>query len=115
MNTVETYTAIIYVGRKVRDAGEVLPIDTARAVLQTYCDEVGLCVTLTELEYVYTNGGEPGFAVGLINYPRFPSTRHEIKGHAMAIAQALKDAYLQYKVTVVFPDDTVMLSSEVDS
>lgn len=33
---------------------------------------IGLCVTVTPTEYVYTHGCEQGAIVGLINYARFP-------------------------------------------
>lgn len=46
---------------------------TAQRILKKYCDEVGFCVTLTMVEYIYKEGTENGLQVGLINYPRFPS------------------------------------------
>jgi hypothetical protein len=54
--------------------------DIAAAVdyARQYCDEHGLCVTVTPTIYVYTGGQEVGLAVGLINYPRFRSTPQEI-------------------------------------
>jgi len=50
----------------------------AEAICREYCDQVGLCVTLTKTLYVYTGGQEPGIIVGLINYPRFPKTSVDI-------------------------------------
>ena len=106
-----TYWATIYVGRLVRDTNETLPLDLAKNYLQSYCDRVGLCVTLKETEYIYTKGSEPGFEVGLINYPRFPSTPEKIRKQALELAEGLKELYKQYKVTVMFPDRTLMLST----
>lgn len=110
--TEKTDYATIYVGRLVRDTGTELSLSLARNFLKSYCNAVGLCVTLTETEYIYSNGGEPGFSVGLINYPRFPSTPEKIRTQALEIAKGLKELYMQYKVTVVFPDVTIMLSTE---
>jgi ferredoxin len=45
---------------------------TARDSCRDFCDAVGLCVTVTPTTYVYTDGSEYGFIIGLINYPRFP-------------------------------------------
>ena len=110
-NKVETFTATIYCGLRNRDTGCVHPVSYARELLQKYTDAVGLCVTLTETEYIYTRGSEKGIIVGLINYPRFPSSTEKIKQQALLIAEILMLNLEQYRVTVVFPDLTVMLSN----
>jgi hypothetical protein len=116
MKIVPTYTAMIYVGTREHDSGEVRSIEVAREWLHKHVDEFPLCVTLTEIEYIYTKtktvGGEPGFIVGLINYPRFPSTTEAIRERALTIARGLLAAFNQWKVSVVFPDETVMLEAE---
>ena len=108
MKTVKTFTATIYVGRKKR-LGALQPSSVGYRICQSYCNEVGLCVTLTPTKFIYTNGGESGFAVGLINYPRFPAEVSTIRKHALELAERLKSAYAQYRVTVVFPNKTIML------
>lgn len=65
--------------------------EQAREALQDYVDDVGLCVTVTPTEFVYTGGCEPGIVVGLVNYPRFPSNPTAIWHHAEAIAHRLLD------------------------
>lgn len=55
---------------------------------------------------------EPGFCVGLINYPRFPSTAEKIREHAIAMARRLLVEFRQFKVSIVFPDETVMVEEE---
>lgn len=116
MTTVPTYTATIYVGFREGRSADPSPvmhtIDEARGVARAYCDAVGLCVTVTPTEYIYTSGGEHGCIVGLINYPRFPSTPEQIKGHALALGEQLRVALGQFKVTVVMPDWTVMLGED---
>jgi hypothetical protein len=109
MKTVPTYTATIYVGTREHDTGFIRSVEMARRFLQEHVNSVGLCVTLTPTEFIYTNGGEPGFAVGLINYPRFPADPTAIRGKALAIAEGLRALFNQWKVSVVFPDETVML------
>jgi hypothetical protein len=108
---VKTYTATIYVGRKLH-GGTVQPLSWGRKICQAYVDAVGLCVTFASTDFLYTNGKEPGFVVGLINYPRFPSSPNIIRGHALELAAQLLKTYTQYKVTVVFPDSTIMLSNK---
>lgn len=101
MKTVPTYTATIYVGEPEPGA--------AAKICRAYCDEIGLCVTVTPTLYVYRGGQEPGVAVGLINYPRFPSTPEEIRRKALRLAELLKEGMQQRGASIVFPDETVWL------
>lgn len=109
MKTVQTFTATVYVGLKERDSGFVHAHAEIEDVCQGYCDERGLCVTVTPTTFIYTNGQEPGAAVGLINYPRFPADGAEIKEHAVKLAHLLKEAVGQCRVSIVFADETVMI------
>jgi hypothetical protein len=110
--TVPTYTATIYVGFKERSSGElVFSLEAVSTWLQEYVNDVGLCVSVMPTEFIYTNGGEPGAAIGLINYPRFPSYPDDIRERALEIAAGLKAQARQLAVTVVFPYETVMLST----
>lgn len=112
MNVVSTFTATIYVGLKERDSGFVHSPDEIEAVCQKYCDELGLCVTVTPTRFIYTDGSEPGAAVGLINYPRFPSSAGEIMEHAIGLASLLRESLGQNRVSVVFPHETAMLDED---
>lgn len=73
---------------------------------QEYCDEEGYCVTVTPTTYVYRNGQEPGFIVGLINYPRFPSTPDEIFRIARDIADKLRLHLYQDSYSIQTPTET---------
>lgn len=112
MKAVGTFTATIYVGQRIHRTDTFVTLSRARAWLQEYVDSVGLCVSLTNTEFLYSNGSEPGFIVGLINYPRFPAEFQDIRSKALHIAENLRRIMKQYKVTVVFPDVTVMVSEE---
>lgn len=112
MKTVPTYTAQIHVGTRVGYSPEVVSVQMAREWLQEYVNGIGLCVTLTETEYIYKDGNAPGFVVGLINYPRFPSDARSVRAKALHIAGELMKLYGQLKVTVVFPDETLMLQQD---
>lgn len=112
MTTVPTFTSVIWVGTKGRDSGLIVPPDVIFTAIQQYVDSVGLCVSVTPTTFVYTNGSEPGFAVGLINYPRLPSSPEQIHERAMKLAGILMELGKQFKVTVVDPQTTTMLSSE---
>ena len=61
-------------------------------VIQSYVDDVGLCVSVTSTDYRYTNGLEPGFRIGFRNYPRFPSTPLDLLEHAEKLGFLLAEA-----------------------
>lgn len=114
ITSVPTFTATIYVGLKERESGQVQSYYFAKSAIQRYVDAVGLCVSYTETEFIYTKGGEPGMAVGLINYPRFPSSPEKIRTHAIRLAEILITECKQLKVSIVMPEETIMLSANDD-
>lgn len=86
----------------------------AETICLDYCDEVGLCVTVTETTYCYTGGEEAGVIVGLINYPRFPSEPAAIWARAEALAARLCKGLKQQSYTIQAPDRTVWYSNRQD-
>jgi len=84
-------------------------MDEARAICQQYVDEASWCFSLTATEFIYKNGNESGCVVGLIYYPRFPTSNATIREHALAIGEQLRQAFGQFRVSVCFPDETIML------
>jgi len=118
IKNVPTYTATIYSGFKKRYSNSLSPGDIeykqylVNQTCKEYCDKVGLCVSVKFINYLYTNGGEPGVEVGLINYPRFPSSERKIYEQAVELANLLMIQLDQLRVTVVCPDITKMVSSK---
>ena len=106
---VPSYGATIYAGLRPGYVGRSLSYVRAVGIASRYADEVGLCVTVTKTTFVYTKGKEPGVIVGLINYPRYPSEPASIRKHALALAERLQQGLSQNRLSVVFPDETVML------
>lgn len=105
----ETYWANIYVGLMAGyNSKKVFTIDSIKNLLQGYMDEKKMAVTLTPTNFIYVGGREPGVIVGMINYPRYPSTREEIIDKAGELAMFLKEKLLQERVSIIFPDHTVM-------
>lgn len=80
--------------------------DAARRVCRAYCDEFGLCVHFHEVDYIFTGGEEIGFKVGLINYPRFPSTDAKLREHSAALGERLMASLGQGSWSMVGPDET---------
>lgn len=111
---VETYYANIFLGLKVRATGWKHLVWEVEDTCQEYVNKIGLCVTVTPTEYIYTDGNEPGVIVGLINYPRFPEYPEQIRKKAVQLAYILKERFDQLKVTVMCPDQTIMIGGESD-
>jgi len=109
---VETFTATIYVGSYVNETKETIKRSVVEDTLKAYCDSVGFCVTLTDTQFIYTEGSEPGYIVGLINYPRFPKAKKDVLENAFTIAFMLKTVCKQQRVTFVTDSKTYMLSDK---
>jgi hypothetical protein len=78
----------------------------ALCVCGDYCDEIGLCVTVTSTTYVYTGGAEEGVIIGLINYPRFPATPKQIEEKAIELGWWLLEGLGQESFSVQTPETT---------
>lgn len=82
-------------------------IETAKRWLRRRCYDRGLCVTITPTTFIYTGGEEQGFAVGFVNYPRFPvESAAELCGVAREIAGRLVDECSQKTALLVGPNVT---------
>ena len=78
---------------------------TARQACREFCMD-GLCVTVTPTAFVYTGGMEDGVEVGLVNYPRFPSTQEELGAKAQRLGMHLMERLCQHSFLVVQPGIT---------
>lgn len=85
-------------------------LSIAKQVCREYCFEVGLCVTVEPVTYIYTGGEESGVRVGLINYPRFPADAFKLRRVAGDLADLLRERLCQTSYTVVGPDETEWVS-----
>ena len=82
----------------------------AKQVCREYCFSQGLCVTIEPADYIYTGGEEAGIRVGLINYPRFPSTEAELLEKAKTLAYRLMCHLCQLSYSIVGPRETIWFS-----
>lgn len=96
----DTYEAKIYI------AGA---IEVAKQVIREECLK-GLCVTIEPTHYIYTQGEEVGYVVGLINYPRFPASNEDIYSQAVALGMKLLMETYQGSFTIVATDKTEFFS-----
>ena len=103
---VDTYWVRIYM------AGD---LKIAKHICREFC-MVGLCVNISETDYIYTMGEEIGFCVELINYPRFPSTEKEILDRAYDLGSKLMEGLFQGSYTVMTPEKTYWVTRrEIDN
>lgn len=85
----------------------------SRAAATEACREFclrGLCVSITEADFVFTGGMESGVRIGLINYPRFPKLSHDIADVAIELAHFLIERLHQQSCCVVDDHQTTWLS-----
>lgn len=82
------------------------PIEVAKQALRAECLREGLCVTIEPTTFIYSGGEEAGYRVGLLNYPRFPTTPQELQARAKVVAMALLEATHQHSVLMVTPEST---------
>lgn len=81
-------------------------LEQAKQACREYCFDVGLCVTVEPVSYIYTGGEEAGVRVGLINYPRFPAFHDEIREKARGLADMLMRRLCQHSYSIVGPNET---------
>jgi hypothetical protein len=112
MKTVPTYYANIYVGTRKGYDGPVLSKGTVALLISEYIKDHPMGITVTDTEFYYVDGSEPGIIVGLINYPRFPRSNGQLQKDALDFAHYLRERFEQIRVSIIFPDITVMLGPE---
>lgn len=86
------------------------PIEQAKQALRAECLREGLCVTIEPTLFIYPGGEEAGFVVGLVNYPRFPSTPEAITRRAEQLIDALLGATHQHSAMLMTPETTRWVS-----
>jgi hypothetical protein len=82
------------------------PIDEAKNIIRKECYDAGLCVTIEPTDFIYTGGEEKGYVVGLINYPRFPSTKADINARAEDLMNKLLQGTFQHSALMMTPEET---------
>jgi ferredoxin len=81
-------------------------ITLAKQVCREYCLGVGLCVTITPTQFIYSGGEEAGFIIELVNYPKFPKGKQEILDRANTLAENLVYELHQHSYLLMCPDLT---------
>lgn len=95
----------IYIGGNYHDA---------QRICREFCTEIGFCVTVEKLEYIYTEGQESGVRIGIFNYPRFPKEEQELYARAVELANMLLLGLFQSSYSIEGPEETVWRSRRPD-
>ncbi len=85
-------------------------VDQAKLVCREHCLEIGLCVTVEPVTYIYTGGEEEGVRIGLINYPRFPCSHDALRQKTRVLADLLMHRLFQQSYSIVGPEETEWFS-----
>ena len=101
MKITNTIEAKIFLGLREGYTSNYKNMSDVYSFLSEYCTQNKLTVSVTPTKYIYVNGEEDGVIIGLINYPRFPSTKEEIKKIALDLGQKLLELFYQYRVTII--------------
>jgi hypothetical protein len=105
IKSAPTWTVTIHMAGDISLAGQII---------QRHAIDFPLCVNLTPTSFIYTGGREEGFAIGLINYPRFPATDlSEIGEKAYALAGRLMHEMGQHSFSIVTPETTTWYSRSI--
>lgn len=83
--------------------------DTAKAACRRFTMR-GLCVAISQTDFIYTMGAESGVCVTLINYPRFPMEVAELGETARTLGSFLCEELYQGSFSIEGPDETVWFS-----
>ena len=105
---IATYIVRIYVAGDLGSAKDHL----RRAC---YPPNQGLCVTVEPTSFIYTGGEETGVVVGLVNYPRYPSTPTELFRRAVVLAKELIARLCQWSALVVASDRTLWITTRSET
>ena len=106
---MKAFSINIYCGLREGYSKEEHSLQDVYEICQYFCDNVGLCVTVTPTSYIYVNGGENGCIIGILNYPRFPKTKKELVNHALNLIDILKVKLKQIRISYTVNDKIYMV------
>ena len=77
-SVTKSFNAQIWCGLRAGYTDKYYSIADVNKIVNEYVNDVRWCVTVTPTHYHYVEGHEPGFVVGIIQYPRFQTPKDEI-------------------------------------
>jgi hypothetical protein len=101
MTTSNTHIVRIYISG---------PVPVIEQICRQDCMENPMCVTVDPTKFIYTGGEETGAVIGLLNYPRFPSSKEAINARARSLAIKLLEGTHQRNALIVSSETTELVS-----
>jgi hypothetical protein len=89
-------------------------LNTSEMICRKECFEIGLCVTVQPIRYIFTGGTEDGVQVGLINYGRFPDNKDSILKKAVDLGRKIAEANHQWSYSVIAPSESLYFTRRKD-
>lgn len=116
VKSVPFFEARIYIGSRRKYNGAAFSYADLRAFVgefQSTRDTVTANpVRITPTAYVWQDYHEAGWEIAVINYPRHPKATTVIRHFAFDLATALLNMFEQNRISIVFPDEIVMLEAD---
>ncbi|HBO9153605.1 hypothetical protein [Pseudomonas aeruginosa] len=86
------------------------PIEIAKNIIRQECLREGLCITIDPTTFIYTGGEETGYTVGIVNYPRFPTSPDDLEDRARQLMHLLLEGTYQHSALMMTPTATEWVS-----
>lgn len=94
---------------KIFISGDITKI---KDVCAAFCECNDLCVSVIEMDFVFTGGTEKGACIGLIQYPRFPKDTQTIVNQAKSLVTLLLYECHQRSCTLMYGDEVEFFEND---
>ena len=119
VKTTVSHNVTIYIGSKEGSSNRsfserelIEKIKKFNAAYKLETKEREITVRINKNRYVCSYYSEKGFEISVINYPRFPRPVDVLDNFMMELASYLLVELKQHRISVSFPDRTIMLESD---
>jgi len=85
-----------------------------KKLCREFCFKKKICVSLTDVDFVYTGGSEYGNRISVLAYPKYPIDTFELNKLATQLATFLLERTYQRSCSIVGPKTTTWLHVEED-
>lgn len=109
---VKNFEARIYIGSKVRYNGPSFSVVDLKSEISNFQKTnyiISNTVRITATDFVFNGYEESGWEIAIINYPRNEKPEKIIRGFTFDLAVHLFKHFEQNRMSIVFPDEIVML------
>lgn len=116
VKSVPFFEARIYIGSRRKYNGDAFSYADLRAFVGEFQSARDASkanpVRITPTAYVWQDYHEAGWEVAVINYPRHPKAETVLRHFAYELGIGLLNMFEQNRISIVFPDEIVMLEAD---